>query len=176
MLHNKQNAFDDFAAAARYLVDHGYTTQRHLILRGSSNGGLLVAATVTQHPDIAAVALIGEPLADMVRFSKFGAAGIAEYGNPEVEADFRTLMAYSPYHHVRHSGAYPAILVTAAEGDERAHPMHARKLVAQLQDSGSSRPVLLRMDFRYAHEGGSSVTAWAEKLADELSFAAWQTP
>ena len=174
MLHNKQNTFDDFAAAARYVVDRGYTNPRHLILRGASNGGLLVAATVTQHPDIAAVALIGEPLADMVRFPKFGASGMAEYGNPEIEPDFRALMAYSPYHHVRHGRAYPAILVTAAEGDERAHPMHARKLVAELQGAGSPRPVLLRMNFRYAHEGASSVTAWAEKLADELSFAAWR--
>jgi len=174
MLHNKQNTFDDFAAAARYVVDRGYTSAGHLILRGASNGGLLVAATVTQHPDIAAAALIGEPLADMVRFSRFGAAGMAEYGNPEVEPDFRALLAYSPYHHVGHGLAYPAILVTAAEGDERAHPMHARKLAAALQAAGSPRPVLLRMDFRYAHDGPSSVTAWADKLADELSFAAWR--
>jgi prolyl oligopeptidase len=175
MLHNKQNVFDDFIAAADTLVERGYTSRKHLVLRGASNGGLLVAATITERPDVAAAALVGEPLTDMVRFATFGASGTAEYGDPDREDDFRALFAYSPYHHVVQGQAYPATLVTAAATDERAHPMHARKFVAALQRASTGGPVLLRMDFRYAHEGPPSIAAWVDKIADELSFAAWQT-
>ncbi|MDP9003090.1 MAG: prolyl oligopeptidase family serine peptidase [Myxococcota bacterium] len=175
MLHNKQNAFDDFLAAADALVERGYTSRKHLVLRGASNGGLLVAATITERPDVAAAALLGEPLTDMIRFARFGAAGTAEYGNPDREDDFRALLAYSPYHRVVQGRAYPAVLVTAAETDERAHPMHARKFVAALQQASIGGSVLLRMDFRYAHAGATLISAWVDKIADELSFAAWQT-
>ncbi len=160
MRHSKQNVFEDYVAAAEYLVSQGYTRKERLGAIGASNGGLLVAATVVQ------------PLTDMVRFPLFGRGGIAEYGDPDDADDFRALYAYSPYHHVDDGTTYPAVLITAAASDERADAMHARKLAAALQHAGRGGPVLLRVDWDSGHMGSDSLAREIEKRAEMYAFAA----
>ena len=135
MLGNKQNVFDDFAAAADHLVASGLTARERLALRGGSNGGLLVATALTQRPDLARAVHCAVPLTDMVRFPEFLIARlwIPEYGDPADPVAFAWLHAYSPYHHVAEGTCYPAVLFTTAEGDTRVDPNHARKMAAQLQ-------------------------------------------
>ncbi len=176
MRGSKQNVFDDFVAAAEYLVSRGYTGKDRLGAIGASNGGLLVAATMVQRPDLFRVVLCGEPLTDMIRFPLFGEGGIGEYGDPNEADDFRALYAYSPYHHVDESTSYPAILITAAASDERADAMHARKLAAALQHSSRGGPVLLRVDWDSGHLGSDSLALEIEKRAEMYAFAASAMP
>src|SRR5690606_18179233 len=126
MRENKQQSFDDFAAAADWLVDNGLTSRDRLAIRGGSNGGLLVGATIVQRPDLCRAAHAAVPLLDMLRYHRFLIARlwIPEYGDPEVAEEFAWLHAYSPYHHVDPTTAYPATLLTAAEGDSRVDPLH----------------------------------------------------
>jgi prolyl oligopeptidase len=175
MRGSKQQSFDDFAAAADWLVDQGLTSRRRLAIRGGSNGGLLMGAMVTQRPDLARVVHAAVPLMDMVRYPEFLIARlwVPEYGDPGRADEFAWLWAYSPYHRVVDGTCYPAVLLTSAEGDSRVHPAHARKMAARLQAAtscGDERPVLLREESRAGHGQGKPVSAQADELADVLAF------
>ena len=177
MLQNKQNVFDDFIAAAEWLIANGYTNPDRLAIMGRSNGGLLVAAALTQRPDLFRAVVCGVPLTDMVRYHKFLIARlwIPEYGDPDRPEDFRWLYAYSPYHRVRPGVAYPAVLITTAEFDTRVDPAHARKFAARLQNATSSKhPVLLRVESRAGHGVGRPVTKIVDEEADVWGFLFWQ--
>ncbi len=174
MLGRKQNTFDDFIACAETVVREKITSEDRLGIIGGSNGGLLVAAAVTQRPELFRAGLSLVPLTDMVRYHRFRIAKlwVPEYGDPEKAEDFRFLYAYSPYHHVREGVRYPAMLFTTAESDSRVDPMHARKMAARMQDvqKDPARPILLRVETKAGHGAGKPVTKLADELADELSF------
>jgi prolyl oligopeptidase len=172
-LHQKQNTFDDFIAVAEDLQVRRITDRRHLAVHGRSNGGLLVAAVLTQRPDLFRAAVAGVPLTDMLRYPKFliGRLWEPEYGSPEDPEDFRALLAYSPYHKVRVGTHYPAVLVTTAESDTRVHPLHARKFIAALQHASSSdHPILLRTERVAGHGAGTPVSKQVSELTDIYSF------
>ena len=176
---NKQNVFDDFHAAADHLVAAGLTSRDRLVLRGGSNGGLLMGAAITQRPDLAKAVVCQVPLLDMVRFPRFLIARLwtSEYGDPDVADEFAWLWAYSPYHHVREGQRYPAVLLTTATGEGRVHPSHALKMAAALQHASadeSERPVLLRVEDRAGHGVGKPLAKQADELADILTFCSWQ--
>jgi len=160
MLLKKQNVFDDCIGAAEYLIAQGYTKPAHLGLRGGSNGGLLVGAVLTQRPDLFRAMVCEVPLLDMIRYEKFGSGKtwVPEYGSPDDEAQFKALYAYSPYHHVVKGTAYPAVLFCTARNDDRVDGMHARKMAAELQaETGSSNPILLRVEENSGHGGSDEV-------------------
>jgi prolyl oligopeptidase len=172
-LEHKQNTFDDFIAVAEALIQTGITRPERLAIHGRSNGGLLVAAAITQRPELFRAAVLGVPLTDMVRYPRFLIARlwVPEYGDPDDEAQFRALYAYSPYHRVRSGTAYPSVLVTTAESDTRVDPLHARKFVAALQGATSStRPVLLRTERSAGHGAGTPVSKQVRELTDIYSF------
>jgi prolyl oligopeptidase len=172
MLHRKQNVFDDFIAAAEFLQKGGYTRAERLAIMGGSNGGLLVGAAMVQRPELFRAVSCAVPLLDMVRYHLFGSGKtwIAEYGSAENEAEFRTLFAYSPYHHVARA-AYPAVLMSSADTDDRVDPMHARKMTAALQAATTSgRPVLLRIEKNAGHGGADMVKQAVELSADRYAF------
>jgi prolyl oligopeptidase len=175
MRENKQNTFDDLEAAAGWLVDQGLTTADHLAVRGGSNGGLTMGAAITRRPDLCRAAHIAVPLLDMVRYPLFllGPLWVPEYGDPDDPEQLDWLLAYSPYHHVTDGTCYPAVLLTAAEGDTRVHPFHARKMAARLQEASSCadrHPVLYREEGRAGHGQGKPASAQADELADVLGF------
>ena len=179
MLGAKQQVFDDFAAAAMWLCREGRTSEERLAIRGGSNGGLLVGATITQRPDLCRAAVCAVPLLDMLRFHTFllGALWTAEYGDPGRAEDFGWLHAYSPYHRVEDGVSYPATLLLTAESDSRVDPMHARKFSARLQAAQADpagRPILLRVEERAGHGVGKPVTKQADELADTWAFVLWQ--
>ncbi len=178
MLLKKQNVFDDFAAAAAYLEKEKWTSAERLVLRGGSNGGLLLGALVTQHPELFRVALCGVPLLDMVRYHLFGSGKtwISEYGSAGDAAQFKALHAYSPYHHVKAGTKYPSVLLLSADSDDRVDPMHARKFAAALQAATTGGPVLLRIEKHAGHGGADLVKAAVEARADEYAFALSETP
>jgi prolyl oligopeptidase len=168
----KQNVFDDFLAAAEWLVAQGYTRPERLAIRGGSNGGLLVGAAMTQRPDLFRAVICAVPLADMVRYHRFGSGRTwtSEYGTAGDEAAFRALHAYSPYHRVARA-AYPAVLVLSADSDDRVDPLHARKLAAALQAATTSaRPVLLRIERHAGHGGADLVKQAVEQSVDATAF------
>lgn len=173
MLDRKQNAFDDFAAAGEWLLRSGWARPGGIAIYGGSNGGLLVGAALTQHPELFRVALCAVPLLDMVRYHRFGAGRtwIAEYGSAEDPAQLRTLLAYSPYHRVVAGTRYPAVLLLSADADDRVDPMHARKFAAALQAATTDGPVLLRIERNAGHGGADLRGAEAEKAADMVGFA-----
>jgi prolyl oligopeptidase len=170
---NKQNVFDDFIGAAEYLIKEGYTKPDRLVVKGGSNGGLLVGAAVTQRPDLFSAALCGVPLLDMVRYHLFGSGKtwISEYGSAEDEAQFKVLFGYSPYHRVKPGTKYPAVLLLSADSDDRVDPMHARKFAAALQAASTGGPVLLRIERNAGHGGADLIKAAVEQGADQLAFA-----
>ena len=173
MRENKQNTFDDFIAAAEYLVDEGYTSSDRLAIRGASNGGLLVSAVTTQRPDLFRAVVCGVPLTDMVRYHEFGPAKIwiPEYGTPEKKEQFQYLYDYSPYHHVEEGTEYPAFLTLSSASDDRVHPMHARKFTAALQwATDSIDPVLFRLEREAGHGGADMVKKRVAKDTDTLAF------
>jgi prolyl oligopeptidase len=179
MRDQKQNVFDDFASAADHLVETGRTARRHLAITGRSNGGLLVAAALTQRPDLARAVHCGVPLTDMVRFPQFLIARlwVPEYGDPEVAEELDWLLAYSPYHHVTEGACYPSVLFTTAEGDSRVDPLHARKMAAQLQWASSCQdehPILFHEEGRAGHGVGKPLHKQADEGADVLAFLSWQ--
>jgi prolyl oligopeptidase len=178
MLLKKQNTFDDFAAAAAFLEKEKWTSADRLVLRGGSNGGLLLGAMITQHPELFRVALCGVPLLDMVRYHLFGSGRtwISEYGSADDPAQFQALYAYSPYHHVKAGTRYPAVLLLSADSDDRVDPMHARKFAAALQAATAGGPVLLRIEKHAGHGGADLVKAAVESRADEYAFALSETP
>jgi len=180
MRENKQNVFDDFLAAAEYLIGKGYTDREHLGIWGRSNGGLLVGAAMTQRPDLFKAVSCGVPLLDMVRYHKFLIAYIwaSEYGDPDDPQAFRWLYAYSPYHKVRDDVSYPAVLFYTASSDSRVDPMHARKMAARLQaaqmKSGSDNPVLLVVESDAGHGVGKPLYKVVQEQANMWAFLAWQ--
>jgi prolyl oligopeptidase len=179
MREHKQQVFDDFAAAADWLVAEGHTDRNHLAVRGGSNGGLLVAATLTQRPDACRAAVCSVPLTDMVRFPRFLIARLwtPEYGDPDVPDEFAWLWAYSPYHHVVEGTCYPATLVLTGEEDSRVDPAHARKFGAALAwatSCGEERPVLVRVESRAGHGQGKPASKQADEAADVHTFLRWQ--
>jgi len=172
---NKQNVFDDFAAAGDWLVASGRTSPERLAIAGGSNGGLLVGATLTQRPDLCRAVWCAVPLLDMVRFPQFLIARLwtHEYGDPDEPEAFAWLHAYSPYHRVVEGTVYPAVLLTTAEGDTRVDALHARKMAALLQHAaanGPDRPILLHQEGRAGHGQGKPVGKRADEYADVLSF------
>ncbi len=177
MLGNKQNVFDDFIAAARWLIDAEYTRPGRLGISGGSNGGLLVGAAMTQAPELYRAAVASVPLMDMLRYDKFLLARlwIPEYGSADDPAQRAFLAAYSPYHRVRRATPYPAVLLMTAESDTRVDPMHARKMAAKLQrDSSSGLPVFLRLEAKAGHGAGKPTSKQVDELADRYSFLMWQ--
>ena len=173
VLGNKQTVFDDFIAAAEFLIRERITSRDRLAITGRSNGGLLVAAVLTQRPDLFRAAICGVPLTDMVRYHRFRIARlwIPEYGSAEDPEQFKFLYAYSPYHHVRDGVAYPATLVFTAESDTRVDPLHARKFVARLQAAQRGPgPILLRMEGQAGHGAGKPLGKLIEQQADEMAF------
>ncbi len=173
MLENKQNVFDDFIAAAEFLIEQEYTQPALLGIMGGSNGGLLVGAALTQRPDLFGAVVCGVPLLDMLRFHKFLIAGIwtSEYGSPDDREQFAWLYDYSPYHHVREGEIYPAVYLHTALSDSRVHPMHARKMAARLQSAtASDRPVLLHVESDAGHGAGKPVDKVVDSQARILTF------
>jgi len=174
---NKQNVFDDFIAAAEWLIANGYTNPDRLAIRGGSNGGLLVSACLTQRPELYRAVVCTYPLLDMVRYHMFlvGSTWVSEYGSADDPEQFRYIHAYSPYHNVERGTEYPAVLFITGDGDTRVDPLHARKMTALLQwATGSERPVMLRYDTRAGHSGGLPVTRQIEEAALSYSFLFWQ--
>ncbi len=177
MRERKQNVFDDFAAAGEHLVAEGWTTHGQLAVFGGSNGGLLVGATLTQRPDLAAAVVCSAPLLDMVRYERFGLGRTwnDEYGTAEDPVELGWLLGYSPYHAVREGTAYPATLFTTFESDTRVDPLHARKLAAALQHATTAEaPVLLRREVSVGH-GARAVSRTVGLAADQLAFLAAHT-
>jgi len=174
MLDKKQNVFDDFIAAAEFLIDNKYTTPKKLAMRGGSNGGLLVAACMLQRPDLYGAVVCQVPVADMLRYHKFtvGRYWIPEYGNAEADPEmFKILYAYSPLHNVKPAAKYPPILVTSADTDDRVVPMHSKKFVATLQSKAAGKnPILLRVDTKAGHGAGKPTTKRIEEQADIYAF------
>ena len=178
MLEKKQNVFDDFIAAAEWLIQNKYTSPSRLAIRGTSNGGLLVGATLTQRPDLFAAVICGYPLLDMVRYQNFLVAKywVPEYGSSDNPDQFKYIYAYSPYHHVKPGTKYPSVLLISGDSDTRVAPLHARKMTALLQaaTTGSDRPILLHYDTAAGHSGGTPAGKQIENTTDELSYLFWQ--
>ena len=177
MREKKQNVFDDFIAAAEWLIEKGYIRPSKLAISGRSNGGLLVGAAFTQRPDLFQAVSCGYPLLDMLRYHKFLVARfwVPEYGSAEDPEQFKYLHEYSPYHQVKPGTKYPAVLFITGDADTRVDPLHARKMVAFLQSTtGSDGPVLLRYDTKLGHSGSQPLSTQIEDLTDELSFLFWQ--
>ncbi|MHC4067554.1 MAG: prolyl oligopeptidase family serine peptidase, partial [Planctomycetota bacterium] len=173
----KQNVFDDFISAARKLIELRYTNPKRLAIYGGSNGGLLVGACMTQHPELFQAVVCTVPLLDMVRYHDFQIARywISEYGCAEDPEQFKWLYAYSPYHHVRMGVDYPATLLMTAESDSRVQPMHAYKMAAALQAvSSGTRPILLRVEAKAGHGAGKPLGKRIEEQADLWTFLMWQ--
>ncbi len=173
MFENKQNVFDDWFAAAEYLIANKYTSPEHLAIRGRSNGGLLMGASMTQRPDLFGAIWCGYPLLDMLRYQRFlmGRTWTTEYGSAENPRDFAYIAKYSPYQNVHPDTKYPAILFFTGDGDTRVDPMNARKMTPLMQEStGSGRPVLLHYSLKGGHSAGVSQTQLTEDYADEMSF------
>ncbi len=177
-LDKKQNVFDDFIAAGEYLKAQGITSPDGLAIQGASNGGLLVGAVVNQRPDLFAAALVQVGTMDMLRFDQFtaGALWVDEFGSPAKEADFRNLLRYSPYHNIQSGKAYPAILATTADTDDRVVPGHTFKYVAALQAANiGAKPRLARIETRAGHGAGKPTDKVIEETADMWAFAAHWT-
>ncbi len=174
MLGNKQNVFDDFLAAAQWLIDAKYTRPGRLAISGGSNGGLLVGAALTQRPELFRAVVCAVPLLDMLRYTLYGSGKtwIEEYGDPADPAARKWLAAYSPYQHVKRGTSYPAVLMLSADSDDRVDPMHARKMVAKLQAEAApeSGPILLRIEKNAGHGGADLVRSTVEEKADMYAF------
>ncbi len=173
---HKQNVFDDFIAAAQWLIDHHYTSTPHLAIQGASNGGLLVGACMTQRPDLFGACLPAVGVMDMLRFQKFtaGRYWTDDYGSAdESEEEFKALLAYSPYHNLRNGTAYPPTLVTTADTDDRVVPGHSFKFAARLQASqAGDAPVLIRIETKAGHGAGKPTSKQIEEIADQWAFLA----
>ena len=173
MLTNKQNVFDDFIAAAEFLIAKGYTKAGRLAIRGGSNGGLLVGAAMTQRPELFGAVVCAVPLLDMVRYHKFGSGKtwISEYGSAENKEQFKALHAYSPYHRVKKGADYPPMLMLTADSDDRVDPLHARKFTAAARWATSNdNLMLLRVETKSGHGGGDMVKKRVARLTDQYSF------
>ena len=177
-LANKQNVFDDFIAAGEYLMRGGIASKGGLAVQGGSNGGLLVGAVINQRPDLFAAANAQVGVMDMLRFDRFtaGRYWVDDYGYPSKEADWRVLRAYSPYHNIRSGIAYPAMLVTTADTDDRVVPGHSFKYTAALQAADpTGKPHLIRIETRAGHGAGKPTDKVVAEGADVLAFLAQWT-
>jgi prolyl oligopeptidase len=181
MLDKKQNVFDDFIAAAEFLISDQITDKDHLAIQGGSNGGLLVGAALTERPDLFRAVVCQVPLLDMLRYQHFQIAKlwIPEYGSADDPKQFEWLYAYSPYQHVKPGTDYPAILFMTADSDTRVDPMHAKKMAAIMQaqaGNGQSRdrPILLRIESKAGHGAGKPLAKQIEEGVDVYSFLFWQ--
>jgi prolyl oligopeptidase len=181
MLDKKQNVFDDFIAAAEFLISEKITDSNHLAITGGSNGGLLVGVALTQRPDLFRAVVCQVPLLDMLRYQNFQIAKlwIPEYGSADDPKQFDWLYAYSPYHHVKVGTTYPAILFMTGDTDTRVDPMHAKKMTALMQAQAANghskeRPILLRIESKAGHGAGKPVTKQVEESTDVYSFLFWQ--
>jgi prolyl oligopeptidase len=173
MLGQKQNVFDDFIAAAEWLIAEKITTPDRLAIWGRSNGGLLVGAVMTQRPELFKAVVCTVPLLDMVRFhlSGAGATWTDEYGSAADPEQFRWLLAYSPLHRLEKGVKYPALLMESSDTDDRVEPLHARKFVAALQwATGSDAPVWLRIERQAGHAGADSLRQKVDMWADHFAF------
>ncbi len=178
-LGNKERVFEDFEAAAEWLIASGYTCPEKLAVSGRSNGGLLVGAAITRRPDLYRAAICGVPLLDMLRYQNFLMARywVPEYGSSENAADFIWLHRYSPYHNIVVRRRYPATYIFTAEKDTRVHPMHARKMTAALQTSaanGLEAPILLWVERNAGHGIGKPLAQILEEFTDQWIFLRWQ--
>ena len=173
MLANKQNVFDDFIAAAEYLIDNKYTSKEKLAIAGGSNGGLLVGACMTQRPDLYAVALPAVGVMDMLRYHLFtcGWGWAVEYGSSDNEEQFGYIYKYSPLHNIHAGACYPATLVTTADHDDRVVPAHSFKFAAQMQHcQAGDAPVLIRIESNAGHGAGKPTSKRIAEEADTYSF------
>ncbi len=174
MLDKKQNVFDDFIAAAEWLIENKYTSPNKLAIRGGSNGGLLVAACMLQRPRLFGAVVCQVPVTDMLRYHKFtvGRYWIPEYGSAEATPqEFKVLYAYSPLHNVKAGVEYPPILVTSADTDDRVVPAHAKKFVAALQAKAAGKnPILLRVETKAGHGRGKPISKVIDEQADIYAF------
>ena len=172
---NKQNVFDDFIAAGEYLVAEGITTKGKLAVEGRSNGGLLVGAVVNQRPDLFAAGHAAVGVMDMLRFDRFtaGRYWVDDYGYPNKEADFKNLLTYSPYHNIKTGVAYPAVIVSTADTDDRVVPGHSFKYTAALQaaDTGN-KPKIIRIETRAGHGSGKPTDKLIEEYSEIYAFLA----
>ncbi len=178
MLLNKQNVFDDFIAAAEYLVKEKYTTSSRLGIYGGSNGGLLVGTCMIQRPDLFKVAIPAVGVMDMLRYHKFtvGFGWVPEYGSSEDSVNFRNLYAYSPLHNLKDGVEYPATLVTTSDHDDRVVPAHSFKFIATLQEKQAGKnPVLIRIETKAGHGGGKPVSKVIDEAADKWAFFLYNT-
>jgi prolyl oligopeptidase len=169
----KQNVFDDFIAAAEYLVSEKWTSRVRLAIQGGSNGGLLVGACMTQRPELFGAVLPAVAVMDMLRFQRFtiGWAWTSDYGSSDDPAEFRTLLAYSPYHNLREGVSYPATFITTADHDDRVFPAHSFKFAAALQYAqGGDAPVLLRVETKAGHGAGKPTAKLIEEIVDRYAF------
>ena len=178
-LANKQNVFDDFIAAGEYLKANGIAAPHGLAAIGRSNGGLLVGAVTNQRPDLFDAVSPGVGVMDMLRFDRFtaGRYWVADYGHPDKQADFKTLLAYSPYHNIRGGRAYPPLIAVTADTDDRVVPGHSFKYIAKLQATPGvgDAPHLIRIDTRSGHGSGKPITKIIEEYSDVYSFLGYFT-
>ena len=170
----KQNVFDDFIAAAEWLIDNKYTSPEYLAIQGGSNGGLLVGACMTQRPDLYGACLPAVGVMDMLRFQKFtaGRFWVDDYGSSEAsEPEFRALRDYSPYHNIKNGTAYPPTMVTTADTDDRVVPGHSFKFAARMQEAQTgSNPILIRIETKAGHGAGKPTSKRIEETADQWAF------
>jgi prolyl oligopeptidase len=169
----KQNVFDDFIAAAEWLISNKYTSPEKLAIGGASNGGLLVGAAMTQRPELFGAALPAVGVMDMLRFQKFtiGWAWISDYGSSEDAAEFKALRAYSPLHNLKPGTSYPATLITTGDHDDRVVPAHSFKFAAALQAAQAApAPALIRIETRAGHGAGKPTAKLIEEAADCWAF------
>lgn len=173
-LQKKQNVFDDFIAAAQWLIANDYTNPTRLAVIGASNGGLLVGAALTQRPELFRAVICWAPLLDMIRYHRdpFARLSIYEYGSSDDPEQFGYLRAYSPYHNVKKSTRYPAVMFGTGDADTRVDPMHARKMAAALQWASASedQPILLHYRAAAGHIDALPIDAAVEEAADQLAF------
>jgi len=169
----KQNVFDDFIAAAEWLIKEGYTSREKLAIQGGSNGGLLVGACMAQRPDLFGACLPAVGVMDMLRFHKFtaGRFWVDDYGSADDPEEFKALYAYSPYHNLKDGTAYPPTLITTADTDDRVVPGHSFKFAARLQEAHEGEaPVLIRIETRAGHGSGKPTSMIIEEIADQWAF------
>jgi prolyl oligopeptidase len=172
-LENKQNVFDDFAACEQYLIAQKYTSPEHLATQGESNGGLLMGAALTQHPELARVVLSGVGIYDMLRveLDPNGSFNVTEFGTVKDPTLFKAMYAYSPYHHTQAGVKYPAVLLVTGDNDHRVNPAHSRKMTAALQvASASGLPIMLRTNANAGHGISTNIDEALEEQADIFSF------
>ena len=170
---SKQNVFDDFIAAAEWLISHKYTSSHKLAIQGGSNGGLLVGACMTQRPELYGACLPAVGVMDMLRFHKFtaGRFWVDDYGSADNADEFKALLAYSPYHNLKPATKYPATMVTTADTDDRVVPGHSFKFAARLQAcQADDKPTLIRIETRAGHGAGKPTAKLIEEVADQWAF------